>query len=264
MKVNANGVELHYEQAGTGPPLVLVHGFPLNSGIWTPQLDGLAPVARVIAPDLRGHGRSPSVPGPYSMDLFADDIAAMLDELHISEPIILGGLSMGGYIAFAFFRRHRKRLRALILAATRAGEDTPDGKTGRENAAAQVEAQGISPIVQGMLPKMLAPDTFLKSPSVVDQTRRIMEQNSKESYLGDLYGMRDRPDSNATLGEIDLRTLVIHGAEDQLLPVLEAEATHAGIEGSELVVLPGSGHMLNLEQPALFNRAVADFISSLS
>lgn len=261
MNLTVNGIQLNVRTAGAGPPIVFVHGFPLNSGMWQPQLEMLSEAACLIAPDLRGHGDSQVVEGPYSMDLFADDIAGLLDKMGIEDQVALCGLSMGGYVAMAFFRRHRTRLGALILAATRAGSDPPEGRRGREMAASQAQIMGTGVIVDGMLPKMLAPATYENNPGLVVQARAIMEKNSLESYTGDLFGMRDRPDSTPTLPEIDLPTLILHGADDQILPVLEAEAMHELIPDSQLVVLPDSGHLLNMEQPKLFSEAVQEFLN---
>ena len=203
--------------------LLLIHGFPLDSAMWELQLQDLADVARLIAPDLRGHGRSDAVPGPYSMKLFSDDIAGLLDYLNIDDPVVIGGLSMGGYIALDFYRRYPERVAGLILAATRAGADSDDGKANREAAAATVRAEGIGPIVTGMLPKLMAPASYV-------------------------------------LGEIAVPALIVHGAEDQIIPLAEAEAMAVAIPASQLVVIPNAGHLPNLEQPDIFNDAVLDFL----
>ncbi|HJS28920.1 MAG TPA: alpha/beta fold hydrolase [Anaerolineales bacterium] len=263
MKITANGVNFNLQVSGEGHSLVLVHGFPLNSNMWAPQLGGLASSVRVSAPDLRGHGGSEVVPGPYSMDLLADDCASLLETMGVDEPVTLCGLSMGGYVAFSFFRRHPKRLRALILAATRAGADSPEGKTGREQAAATAQTQGTGTIMNNMLAKMLAPSTNSENPALSGRVRQIMEGNSLESYVGDLLGMRDRQDSTPTLSQIDIPTLILHGAEDQLIPSSEAENMHRAIGGSQLLILPSSGHLLNLEQPEQFNLAVGEFLGAV-
>jgi pimeloyl-ACP methyl ester carboxylesterase len=263
MKITANGVNFNLQVSGDGHPLVLVHGFPLNSNMWAPQLGGLASSARVIAPDLRGHGGSEVVPGPYSMDLLADDCASLLETMGVDEPVTLCGLSMGGYVAFSFFRRHPKRLRALILAATRAGADSPEGKAGREQAAATAQTQGTGAIMNNMLAKVLAPSTNSENPALSGRVRQIMEGNSLESYVGDLLGMRDRQDSTPTLSQIDIPTLILHGAEDQLIPSSEAETMHRAIDGSQLRILPSSGHLLNLEEPEQFNLAVEEFLGAV-
>jgi pimeloyl-ACP methyl ester carboxylesterase len=263
MKLLANGIQLNVRTSGDGPPLLLIHGYPLNSAMWQPQLDGLSEDASVTAPDLRGHGESQIISGPYSMDLMADDCAAILEARGINGPVIIGGLSMGGYVAFAFYRRFAGRVRGLILAATRAGADSPEGKKGRDRAASTAQSEGAGAIVDAMLPKLLAPDTYTSNPEIVRQAREIMEKNSLESILGDLLGMRDRDDSSSALRTIEVPTLILHGAEDQIFPVAEAQAMHEAIPHSELVVIPQSGHLLNLEQPERFNEAARIFLRSL-
>ncbi len=242
--------------------LLLIHGFPLDSAMWELQLQDLADVARVIAPDLRGHGRSDSVPGPYSMELFSKDIAGLLDYLNIDQPVVVCGLSMGGYIALDFYRRYPERVAGLILTATRAGADSDEGKAGRSKSVATVEAEGTEPIIAGMLPKLMAPDSY-EDDELVDFVKEIMEGTSVEGMIGALQAMRDRPDSTSTLGKIAVPTLIIHGENDQLIPVAEAEAMYRAIEEAEMVVIENAGHLPNLEQPDVFNDAVVDFLEEL-
>jgi pimeloyl-ACP methyl ester carboxylesterase len=243
--------------------LVLLHGYPLNSQMWQPQIEGLATQARVIAPDLRGHGDSQVVPGPYSMDLLADDVHTLLKELNLTEPIVLCGLSMGGYVSFAFQRKYPERLRGLILTATRAAADTEQGRAARDQAMQTAREQGVEAIVESMAPKLLAPQTVAERPLLLELAQAIMRGTSLEGVLGDLEGLKNRPDSTATLAEIRVPTLIIHGAEDQLIPLQEAQAMQAQIAGARLVVLPEAGHLLNLEQPELFNGAVKEFLGGL-
>jgi pimeloyl-ACP methyl ester carboxylesterase len=242
--------------------LLLVHGFPLESGMWELQLQDLADVARVIAPDLRGHGRSDSVPGPYSMKLFSDDIAGLLDYLNVSVPVVVCGLSMGGYIALDFYRRYPERVAGLILTATRAAADSEEGQAGRDKAIATVEAEGTEPIIAGMLPKLLAPDSY-EDDELVDFVKEIMEGTSVEGMIGALQAMRDRPDSTPTLGKIAVPTLIIHGEADQIIPVAEAEAMYRAIDEAEMVIVENAGHLPNLEQPDIFNDAIIDFLEEL-
>ncbi len=243
--------------------MVLIHGFPLDSAMWEMQLQDLSDVVRLVAPDLRGHGRSDSVPGPYSMKMFSDDIAGLLEHLNIHSPVLVCGLSMGGYIALDFYRRYPDHVAGLILAATRAGADSEEGKTGREAAAAAVKAEGTGPIVAGMLPKLLAPGSY-EDGELVEFVQEIMEGASVEGVIGALAAMRDRPDSMPMLADIDVPTLIIHGAEDQIIPVSEAEAMYEAIEDAELVIIPDAGHLPNLEQVDSFNDAVIDFIEELT
>lgn len=243
--------------------LLLIHGFPLDSAMWEMQLQDLSDVVRMIAPDLRGHGRSDNVAGPYSMKLFSEDIAGLLDYLNINSPIVVCGLSMGGYIALDFFRRFPERVAGLILTATRAGADSEDGKAGRDQAAADVEANGTGTLVEGMLQKIMAPASY-EDDELVDFVRDIMEGASDEGVVGALMAMRDRPDSTSTLADIDVPTLIIHGVDDRIIPQTEAEAMQNAIPNSRLVIVPDAGHLPNLEQPDIFNDAVIDFIEELT
>lgn len=262
MNVLVNGFSMAYSAAGAGAPLVFVHGYPLNRRMWQPQMDRLAAQARVLALDLRGHGDSDLAPGPYSMDLFADDINAFLDALGVDEPIFLCGLSMGGYAAFAFTRKYAGRLRGLILAATRAAPDSPQARLSRDQSAETAQRDGVGPIIDGMAPKMLAPGTVLNRPEILETTKTIMRRTTVETILADLQALKERPDSTPTLAQIAAPTLIVHGAGDQIVPLAEAQAMQAGIRNARLTALPDAGHLLNLEQPELFNQAVVEFIRS--
>jgi 3-oxoadipate enol-lactonase len=264
MQLTVNGFSMAYSDAGQGVPLLFVHGFPLNRRLWQPQLEGLSGIARVLAPDLRGHGDSDPVPGPYSMDLFADDLNAFLDALGIQEKIVLCGLSMGGYVAFAFHRKYAYRLRGLILAATRAAPDSPEARLARDQMMALAREQGVSAIAESMLPKMLAPQTYSSRPDLVEQARSIMLHTSLEGVLGDLAALKDRPDSTSTLAQITVPTLILHGANDQIIPLKEAQAMQAAIPGSRLVVVDGAGHLPGLENEEVFNEIVTGFFRSFT
>jgi 3-oxoadipate enol-lactonase len=264
LNLHERGFSMAYSEAGKGLPLLFVHGYPLNRHMWDPQIQELADVARVLAPDLRGHGESQAVPGPYSVDLFADDLAAFLDALGIRQKVVLCGLSMGGYIVFAFYRKYASRLAGLILTATRAAADTPQARLARDQSAELARQQGVDAIVDAMLPKLLAPATSQSRPELVEQARQIMASTSLESILGDLVALKERPDSTPTLANIRLPTLLLPGAEDQIIPLQEAQAMHAALRGSVLEVIPDAGHLLNLENPAAFNAAVRLFLKSLT
>ena len=263
MRIKVHDIYMEHEDLGTRTPLLFIHGYPLNRHLWDEQVSELSDIARVLAPDLRGHGGSDAVPGPYSMDLHAEDCQAFLDALRVAQPVALCGLSMGGYVAFAFYRKYPERVAGLILAATRAGADSPEGKANRDKALALAKEKGVSAVVESMLPKMLSPKTYPSKPQLVARVKAMMESTSLEGVLGDLAGLRDRPDSTPTLATIDRPTLILHGADDQLIPVSEAEAMHAGIKGSQLKILPDAGHLLNMEQPEAFNEAVREFVWTL-
>ena len=266
MKIKVRGIDMAYDDTGgSGVPLLLVHGFPLDRTLWAAQVRGLADVARVIAPDLRGFGESAqSVPtGAVTMDTYADDLRALLDALGVKSTVI-AGLSMGGYITFAFYRKNAGRVRGLILADTKAGPDTPEGKKGRDDNAALARAQGSVAVGDKMMPKLLTPTTATERPFIAGAVRSMMARQSVEGVVAALMAIRDRPDSTPTLAEIAVPTLVITGAEDTLIPPQEAEAMQDAIRGAQLVSIPGAGHLANFEAPDAFNHAVRDFLKSIA
>ncbi len=263
MIIDLPDTQLYVEESGSGKPLLLIHGFPFNHEIWRPQIDILSSSARVIAPDLRGHGGSPPSPGPYTMDLLADDCAKILDILGVQEPVIVCGLSMGGYVTFAFYRRHPSLVAGIILTSTRAKDDPPEVKANRDKTAALAEESGVQAVIANMLPIIMAPQTYPADPELVNRVKHIMEQTSLEGMVSALKGMKVRPDSSPTLDSISVPSLIIHGADDQIIPLSEAEAMHGSIQHSRLETIQDSGHLPNLEQPELFNQAVNVFLSSL-
>lgn len=260
MKLVIDGLHMEYEDRGRGTPVLLIHGYPLNRTLWDPQMKGLADTARLLAPDLRGHGESNATPAPYSMDMLADDCRALLDAAGVNTPAVLCGLSMGGYVALAFCRKYPERVAGLVLAATKMGADSAEGKAGRDKSAALAREKGAAAIAEAMLPKMLAPQTAANRPQLVDRARKMMESTSVEGIVGALMAMKERPDSTPTVKALDLPLLVIHGMEDQLIPVSEAEATRAAAPDARLERLPEAGHLLNLEQPERFNAALREFL----
>jgi 3-oxoadipate enol-lactonase len=260
MLIQLQNLRIAYDDLGDGQPLLFIHGYPLSRRIWQPQMAGLAMDARLLAIDLRGHGDSQATPGPYPMSLLVDDCATFLDALDIQQPVVICGLSMGGYVAFAFYRQYASRVARLVLAATRPGPDTPEGQANRDKSAALARQQGVSAIAEAMLPKLLSPGTYQDKPELVRQVRAIMETISMEGITGDLMGMKVRPDSTPALAGIKVPTLVLHGADDQIIPLQEAERMRNAIPNARLQVLPDAGHLLNLEQPELFNQAIQGFI----
>jgi pimeloyl-ACP methyl ester carboxylesterase len=258
----SDGLELAYDDVGTGIPLVLVHGFPHNRGLWAPQVNALVDRARCLAPDLRGLGES-MASAPYSMDQYADDLAALMDVAK-AERAVIAGLSMGGYVAFAFWRRHRDRVRALVLADTKAGADSPEGKEKRKHMIFMARERGSEAVADAMIAGMVGKSTREKSPEIVDFMHAMMVSAPVDGVVGALQAMMDRPDSTPTLATIDVPVLIVVGDEDALTPVKESEAMHAAITGSRLEVLTGAGHVSNVERPAAFNHVLSEFLSSLT
>jgi len=258
-----NDFTLAYQDSCSGPTILLIHGFPLNSSLWESQIEDLSDTARVLAPDLRGFGLSEATPAPYSMEMMADDCMGLLDSLGIQEPVVVCGLSMGGYIAFEFYRRFPDWVAGLILVATRAGADDEVGRAGRDNMIAGVRESGVEPVSRAMLPKLLAPTTYERNELLVNFVREMVESSTPEGLVGALEAMKTRPDSTLLLADIDVPVLIIHGEDDQIIPVSQAEAMRDEIPNAKLVILPGAGHLPNLEQADAFNEAVWDFLQSL-
>jgi len=256
-----DGVEIGYDDVGTGVPVAFVHGFPHNRTLWAPQVSALVDRARCIAPDLRGFGES-SKHGPFSMDQYADDVAMLLRGLGL-ERAIIAGLSMGGYVAFALWRRHRSLVRGLVLADTRAGADTDEGRDKRRALADVARARGAGAVADAQITGMLGKTTREKRPALIDEVHRMLESASVEGIVGALEAMMWRVDSMEALATIDVPTLVVVGDEDVLTPVSEAELLHRSIRGSRLEVIANAGHVSNMERPAAFNHVLTEFLASL-
>ena len=249
----------YYDNGASEVPLVLVHGFPLDKRMWELQIEKLLWGVRVITPDLRGHGESEATPGPYTMESLADDLKAFLDALGISR-IALGGFSMGGYVAFAFYRKYPEAVQSLLLLDTRPQADPEAAKPGREEMAQLAEREGAGPIAERMLPRLLTESTIANRPDVVDRARRIMTQCSVEGIAGDLRGMALRVDCTDLLPNITVPTLVVVGEEDLIAPPAESELMASTIPNATLVKIPKAGHLSNLEEPAAFNAAIQGFL----
>jgi len=263
--MNANPsaqVELHVERRGRGTPLLLVHGFPLDHHMWHAQLDALADKYQVLAPDLRGFGKSPVTAGIVSMAQLADDLAAALDRLEIRQPVHFCGLSMGGYVAWQFWLRHRAKLASLILCDTKAAADTAEAARGRGSMALKVLNEGSASIVETMLEKLIAPSTRQEQPEVVARLRQMISESNPQGIAAVLGGMAAREDMTARLPDIDLPTQLIVGRHDAISTVEEMRSIAAGINGAKFTVIDHSGHMTPMENPQAFNRAVREFLGA--
>lgn len=247
---------------GDGLPVLFVHGFPLDRTMWRHQMTGLARCRR-IAPDLWGPGAANTPAGGYSMSRYADDLIAVLDGLDVPQAVVCG-LSMGGYVVFDLVRRHARRLKAVVLADTRAEADSDEAKRARDEMAALAEGEGARAVADRMIPKMLAQATRQEQPELVAEVRRMMERWSVAGLVGALRAMRDRPDSTETLAAIDVPALVLVGEEDQVTPPADARRMAAAIRGARFVTIPAAGHLAPLEQPLAAGRALADFVESLT
>jgi pimeloyl-ACP methyl ester carboxylesterase len=256
-----NDTEIAFDDIGSGLPVVFLHAFPLNRTMWEPQIGALVAEARCIPIDFRGFGDSAASP-PYTMDRYADDVAAVLDALSIERAVVVG-LSMGGYAAFALWRRHRARIRGLVLADTRAVADTPDGLEKRRETIRVAETQGTTAVANMQIAGLVGKSTRDKRPDIYDALHRMIAQGGVEGIIGGARAMMSRPDSTATLATIDVPTLIVVGEEDAITPRKDAEALHRGIAGSRLEVLEKAGHLSNVERPAAFNTVMSEFLGSL-
>jgi pimeloyl-ACP methyl ester carboxylesterase len=257
-------MQLSYEETGDGPAVVLLHGFPLDRTMWEHQRAALKNRFRAITPDLRGHGRSEAPAGPYTMDALADDVVEQLDTLKVSGPVVLGGLSMGGYVALAFAVRHPERLRGLMLFDTRANADTPEGAKGREEMARKVESAGSAePVVLSMLAKLFSPTTRLHRPDLVVRVEAQMRRTPVTGVTGALRGMAIRPDRTEALARMNVPALVVVGADDEITPPAEARRIASALPQAKLVEVPRAGHMAPLENPEAVNQAVLAFLDGL-
>lgn len=252
---------LAYDECGTGLPVVLLHSFPHDRTLWAPQLGAFVDVCRFIAPDLRGFGES-CVEPPYTMDRYADDVVALLDKLGV-ERAVVGGLSMGGYVAFAIWRRHRARVSALVFADTRAGADADEAKVARRAQIDLVRSRGAAVLAAQLVTKQLGSRTRERHPDVVEIVRDMIARAPVEGIAGALEAMMARPDSTPTLATIDVPALVLVGEEDTLTPLAEARKIHEGIAGSRLEVVAGAGHLSSIERPAAFNHLLGEFVGRL-
>jgi pimeloyl-ACP methyl ester carboxylesterase len=255
---------LAYDDYGPGPVVVLLHGFPLNRKIWSAQEGSVGSMYRVIAPDLRGHGESAAPQGVYTMDAMADDVIELLDALQITEPVVLGGLSMGGYVALALMARHPGRFRALMLFDTRAAADTPEAAANREELARIAETTGSTKhVVDAMIPRLFSEETRTHRAQLIPPVRAGMERVPARAIAGALRGLAQRPDRTALLPSIAVPTLVLVGEHDAITPAEESRQMAAAIPGARLAIIPLAGHLAPLENPEASNAAILDFLSRL-
>ena len=256
---------LNYSDDGPGPVVVFLHGFPLDLTMWDAQRETIGSMYRVIAPDLRGHGRSAAPDGIYPIDDMADDVVEMLDALKIAEPVVLGGLSMGGYVALSIAARYPKRLRGLMLMNTKATADPPETARVREELAREVEETGsVRSVVAAMLPRLFGPFAQANRPELIARIREVMERTSPRGVAGTLRGLAARADRTPDLARMSLPTLILAGSDDALIPLEESRAMASAMPNTEVVIVPETGHLAPLENPAAANAAILRFLGTLA
>lgn len=261
VQIGARRLAVH-QVGDRGPILLMVHGFPLDHSMWQFQIAEFADRCRVLAVDLRGFGASESRDETVSMEQYADDLAALLDELGIAEPVNYLGLSMGGYVAWQFWKRHRQRLERLILCDTRARADNDEVARGRRRMAYDVLAQGSEMVADSMLPRLLAPDTAMRFPERVDALRQVISRTAPSAIAAAQRGMSVRLDVTSWLGAIDTPALLICGVEDEISRPEEMEGMAAAMPNGRFICVPDAGHMAPLENPEFVNRSIDAFLFS--
>jgi pimeloyl-ACP methyl ester carboxylesterase len=265
------GRAVRYLDTGAGEPILLLHAFPLSSALWTPQLASVPAGWRIIAPDLRGFGGSArhairdgtatDVPA-RTMDDHARDALALLDLLGI-ERAVVGGLSMGGYVTFALYRLAPARVRALVLADTRAEADTAEGRRNRISMLESLEASGPTAVADAMMPKMLATATQRDRPALAQFVRNVIEGTDAAAIADAIRCLMTRPDSTALLPTVGVPVQLVVGREDALTPVALHESMQTLLPDAALTVIEEAGHLSNLEQPDVFNRTLTRFLHRL-
>ncbi len=262
-RVSIGDIELAAIEQGQGVPLLLVHGFPLDHSMWAGQVEGLSDTCRVIAPDLRGFGQSDVTDGIVTMAQLADDLDALLAALDVHEPVVFCGLSMGGYVGWEFFRRHRARVRSLVLCDTRAICDSPEIAQIRRETAEKVLAGGPQVLVDGMVPKLFGNATAANKPELIEQTRHVMMNTVPQGIAAAARGMGERIDATSFLPKIDCPTLVVVGEEDAISTAEEMRTFTHAIPKARFVEIAGVGHMSPLEAPDAVNKAIREFMKGL-
>jgi len=253
-------VQLHYNEYGSGTPIVLLHGFPFSNTIWQPQ-QPLAHEYRMITPDLRGHGKSPAPEGVYEMEILADDVLALLDSLNISQAVIMGH-SMGGYVTLAMWRKAPERFLALGLISSQASAASKDTRQTRYASVEKIFAEGNAAFVNGMLPRLLAPGTA-SDESYTEALRTIMLGTPINGLVGSLKGMAQRPDSTELLPGINVPSLLLCGERDVIIPMKKSETMAELIPVVTLMTVEDAGHMPMLEQPSATTTALRKFLNEL-
>ena len=261
MRYTRQGVSIEYDDIGNGVPLLLIHGFPLDRTLWRAQIAGLSQLYRVIAPDLRGFGHSGDTDGAaVTLEQYAADLNSLLDSVNVKQAV-LGGISMGGYNALAFYAQYADRVKGLILANTRAVPDSEEGRQSRLANAQKVGEAGSGFLVEAMAPQMLGPAA---KPELKIAVRSMMARQRAPGIMSALRGMAIRPDRTPLLRFATVPTLIVSGSHDALIPPGDSAAMHGLIPDSRLVIIPDAGHLSNLDKADAFNHVVREFYKQVA
>lgn len=265
VRVSAAGARLNVELRGPegAPPLVLLHAFPLSHRMWEPQLEALSASYRIVAPDCRGFGASEPGDGQYTIELFVDDLLAVLDHLGLG-GVVACGLSMGGYVLQRAVARAPERFHAVVLADTRSEADDDAGRLARAETIRKVKAEGVDAFAPPFARRLLGATTCDARPDLVAHVEAMIREASPLAIGGALLAIAARTDSTDTLRSLDVPALIVVGDEDGITPIACAERMAAAAPRSRLAVIPGAGHLPNLERPEAFDRALLSFLDEVA
>ena len=260
MYLSTNGTEIYYVDVGqpTGPPIVLIHGFPVSHEMWTHQIEVLKNVYRVVAFDLRGQGRSEVGDGQFTLESLVDDLIALLDHLEIRQAVLCG-LSMGGYVCLRTAERNPERVSGLILCDTKPEADSNETKLARSASIKAIKRNGIGAYAETFLKGALSP-TSLKDRDVMEAATKIVQQNQALGLCGTLLALAGRTDTTSFLPKIKVPTLILVGEQDNITPPEHSRRMQSMIQNSELHIIPQAGHMTNMENPTIFNTHLIKFL----
>jgi pimeloyl-ACP methyl ester carboxylesterase len=263
MRALINGITMHWDDNGDGQPIVLIHGYPLNRSMWQPQIDALCCAGyRIISPDLRGFGDSEASDLPYTMDLFVDDLVALLDHLGICN-VIFGGMSMGGCILMRLMERYPQKVSAACFIVTRSEADDPAGRERRLKLARQAMVSGPQAIATIFSELLFADRTKTDQPELFERIFKLMTANAPQGLAGGMIAMAGRKDYTRLLNEFRQPSLVIGAEEDKAVNLGQIETIAAGLANSSVCIIPRAGHMVNMEQPDAFNDCLIKFLKGL-
>lgn len=264
INITINKISVSYNDEGLNeaPVIIFIHGFPLNKSMWNKQLKALKDNYRVIAYDIRGHGKTDVGTLDFSIDLFVKDLLGFMDALKIKKTIICG-LSMGGYIALNAIENHPERFTALILSDTNCTADTPEAKEKRMNTIQSIKENGVEKLANDLLPNLFAPESFITNSKEIVAVKEMIVNTTKESLYKSLNALANRKETCSKLEEIKVPVLILVGKEDKITPPEAAKAMHEKIDIALLSIINKAGHLSNLENPEEFNSHLKKFVDTI-
>ena len=262
MEKYVNGIAVKEYGDRHQPPIIFIHGFPFNSGMWEQQIKQFKEQYYCIAYDIRGLGMTPAGEGQFTLEMFVDDLFAVMDGLKLKTAVITG-FSMGGYITLRAMEKEPDRFRGLILCDTKAEADDDAGRLKRAGAIKSIDTDGVEQFVSSFVPMTFCDDAPQRIPDIYNNTLEQAKAAPPTGVKGCLLAMAARTDTTASLSNISIPTLLLVGEDDIITPPAVMQDMHKRINGSEMITVPGAAHMAPVEQPEIINQAIAEFLSGL-